>query len=271
MPEGTEEKKTPSNVETLNSAPDPAPEPPKAKAAPAPVVPPEGKPESAKDDAKAIDAEGDIPTDANLLKLTPAALTKRLDRYSKKQLSEHFGTDDVEKIKSDLAELATARQEREEARRAALSKEEKLKEDLEREKKRAEKAEADHKRVLDAQAFSEYDRSAEVVLAKHVDPELVDVAVIKLKKHVLGLDDDELLEPEKVFEQWAKDWTKKNPKYARASEAPPPPKKPLTTGADPHRPEKAKVDLAQKTARPGQPNSMTRAEYAAYKRQHGLT
>lgn len=270
MPEGSEE-----TTKTADAKPATAPSSiaPVAVAKPDPVPPPKAAPDpspSAKLETE-IGADDEIPTDAKLLALSPAALNKRLDRFSKRQLTEHFGTDNVDQIKGDLAELATMRAKQEESRRAALSEQEKLREDAARERARADENEKKYRNAIDAQAFGEYDRTAESALAKHIDPEAIELATVKLKRHVLSLDDDELTDPDEVFDKWAGEWAKKNPKYARAADAPEPKKVKLTTGSSPTKPERSPVDMTNKTARPGQPNSMSRAEFAAYKRQHGLS
>jgi hypothetical protein len=226
----------------------------------------------AKDDAVIVGADDEIPDEASLLKLTPGALNKRLERFSKRQLMDRFGTDDPGRIKADLDELQTLRAEKETARRAALSEKEKLEDDLRLANEAREKAEKKLQRAQDQQVFTEYDRSAEGVLSKHIDPESMELAVMKLKKHVLSLDDDELAKPEKVFEEWAAEFAKKNPRHARASDEKPAKRIPLNTGASPReRPAPLNPEVTQKTARPGQPNSMSKAEYAAFKRQHGLS
>ena len=268
-----EEAKT-TGGEGAAKEPPATPEPAKAapaKETPAPALAPEKKTVAV--EPAEIDESADIPANASLIQLTPQALSKRLDRYTKKQLEEHFGTADVAQIKSDLAELKVAREEKEAARRAALTEIDKAKEDAAREKKRAEEAESKLQKTLDSHTYAEYDRAAEIALTEHLDPEAVELGILKLKKHVLSLDDDELEDPSKVFETWAKDFAKKNPKYAKAAEAAPEPKKiKLNTGTDTRtRPEKSPVSLAEKTPRPGQPNSMSRAEVAQYKRQRGLS
>lgn len=248
------------------------PEKPKVEAKP--EAKPEPKPEPKNESPKAvkIGEEDELPENAELLELSKQALNKRLMRHTKKELRDRFGTDDFDKIKADLDELSDLRSKEEDRRRAALSEQERLKEDRDREKKRADDAERKLRDTVDSQTFAEYDRTAENVLAEHIDPEAMELAVVKLKKHVLSLDDDELKNPKKLFGDWAKEFAKKNPKFAKTVEQPPEPKKiPLQTGANINaKKDKGDPELANKTAKPGQVNSMSKAEYAEYKRQRGL-
>lgn len=295
MPEGTNEAGAKGGEgQEGNNAPPPEGEKPKAGAAGAAgegSKKPEGeKPKAGEgapkksDDASAKGGEGgakkepkqigeddEIPEDDTLISMSKQALGKRLDRHTKKELRERFGTDDVEKIKADLAELKTLREERENKRRAELSENERLKEDLAKEKKAREEAEARAQRTVDAQTFAEYDRDATSTLSELVAPKHVKRALRELKEHILTLDDADLKKPKKVFEQWAKEFVKENPEFAKPS--PEEPKKiKLSTGADPNaKREKGDAQLAHKTAKPGQANSMSKAEYAQYKRERGLS
>lgn len=235
----------------------------------------EAKPEP-KDAPKPVrlGEDDELPENENLFELSKQALNKRLARHTNKELRERFGTDDPDKITADLAELKTLREEKESSRRAALSEQEKLKEDAARERRRADDLEARLRETADAHTFAEYDQTADSVLREHFDPEAMDLAIVKLKKHVLSLDEDELKNPKKVFGEWAKDYAKKNPKFAKTVETAPEPRKiPLGNGAD----IRAKKDPAtaddapsKKSPKPGLTNSMTKAEYADHKRRLGL-
>lgn len=244
------------------------PEPPVAKADP-PAAPEAPK-------AAAIGEDGEVPDDAALLQLSPKALAARLNRHTKRELMTRFGSDDPVKIKADLDELNTFRTQRDEQRRATLSEIERAKEDATKEKARADDAEAKLQKQIDQSAYGEYDRTAEKVLAQYVDPEALELAVGKLKKHVLSLDEEDLAKPDKVFDEWAKDWAKKNPRYAKASDADETPVRQvkLSTGTSPNAKQDGanrQADAATKTARPGNVGTMTKTEYAAYKRQRGFS
>ncbi len=265
--EKTEPKETaPSMIGATSKTKD---EPkPKVEAAPAKVEP---APAKVEDLAQLGEDDDEIPENAKLFKLSTAALNARLARHSKKELREHFGSDDPAQIKADLAELKTLREEKEAARLASLSEMEKLKEERDTEKKRADEAEKKHQKAIDSQVFSEYDREAASIVGTHVAEKHVKRAVRELKEHVLSLDDDDLEKPTKVFEAWTKDFVKENPEFAREG-APEPKKIALTTGSDPNaKREKGNMDAATKIPQPGQANSMSKGEYAAFKRQRGLS
>ncbi len=257
-----EQTKTSAEVQPPKA---PAAPPAKAEGAPAPKEPAKAP------DATTIGDEDEIPETASLVQLSKEALSKRLARHTKAQLREQFGTEDPAEIKAKLDKFAEYEAEKEAARVAALSAQEKLTEERDAAIKKAEEAEKKAQRAQDSVVFAEYDRDAVSVVGELVADKHVKRAIRELKEHVLGLEDDELAKPKKVFESWVKDFVKENPEFARA--APPEPKKiGLTNGADPNaRREKSDVDMATKTPKPGQPNSMTRGEFAAYKRQRGLS
>lgn len=297
MPEGTNEAgaKNGEGQEGANNAPPPKQEP-KAGAAGAgegskkpegekPKGEPTKKPEEGaaakggeggkSKEPKQIGEDDEIPEDSELVSMSKQALGKRLDRHTKKELRERFGTDDYAQIKKDLDELKTLREEKETKRRAELSENEKLKEDLAKEKKAREEAEARAQKTVDAQTFAEYDQTAKEVFGDKVAPKHMKRAMRELKEHILGLEDNEapsdVKKAKKVFEKWAKDWLEENPEFAKP--APDEPKKiKLSTGADPNaKREKGDPQMAHKTAKPGQVNSMSKAEYAQYKRERGLS
>jgi len=243
-------------------------EPAKAKATePAKAT----KEEPEKPAVKEIGEDDELPEDEQLLQLSKRALTTRLNRHTKKELKERFGTDDYDDIKAKLDKLAAFEDQAEKARLKSLSDLERAKEETKAEKARADAAVAEHQKLLDRQAFSEYDGIGKAAIAKHFadDPDIVEFALDRLKKHVVGLDDADLEKPEKAFDAWAKDYVKKHPKYAKPAAEEVPTIK-LTNGATPQRPEKASPTEGSKTARPGAVNSMSKSEYAAFKKQRGL-
>jgi hypothetical protein len=277
MPEGTNQAgEGGEGTKTGGTAPEPekpkaaaAPPAPEPKKEPAKAEPPAAK----KEPAQLSEDDDDIPENADLIQMSKAALTKRLARHTKKELRERFGTDDLDKIKTDLKELETLRAESEERRRAALSELQKSQEDAKKEKERADKAEKKYQQALDAQTFAEYDRDALDSISTLVAPKHAKRALRELKEHVLTLEEADLKKPKKVFDAWAKEFVKENPEFAKP--APEEPKKVgLTTGGSANAKGtqvKSKTDLTTKTPKPGQANSMSRKEYAEYKRSVGLS
>lgn len=286
------------------TAPEPKPEEKKPEAKPEekkPEAPKEGaaddkkeggeekKPEAKKPEPVELsEDDDDLPENADLLQLSKSALAKRLARHTKKEIRARFGTDNLDDIKAKLDKLDSIEAEQEKKRREQLTKEQKLEEDLQREKKAREKAEKAHQRVVEQQAYTQYETSASSAITAHFEPGFEKFAMRELKDHLLTLPDSDVpSDPKKaakVFDEWAKKFVKENPKYAKAVTPAPPKeeeekeevKKPepkkiaLNTGANPQRPEKGDQGQAKKTARPNQTNTMSKAEYAAWKRERGL-
>ena len=227
--------------------------------------------EAKKPEPKTLGDDDEIPEDAELFTLSRQALQKRLNRHTKKEIRERFGTDDLDSIKAKLEKAEKYEQEQEKLRRAQLTREEKLKEDLAKERAEKSRIEAELREQRDRVEIREVDQTVRSLLPKFVDEseESIDFATYKLKQYVLSLDDDELEDPKKVVEQFAADFVKKYPKHARAGATPQEREVPLDNGARPNKPDPMK-DGGAKDPRPGKQNSMTRAEYAAYKRRLGL-
>lgn len=277
---GDEGKSAPVEEKPAKAAPPVETKPPvKSEEKPAkkeePAAAKSEKAEKAEKEPKQIGEDDDIPEDSELLSMSKQALAKRLDRHTKKELRDRFGTDDPAKIKKDLEELATLRSEKDAKRRAEMSELEKAKEDLAKEKKAREEAEAKAQRQVDQQTFAEYDSTAKEVFEGNIAPKHMKRASRELKEHILSLDEAETpadaKKAKKVFEKWMKGWLEENPEFAKAKEEEPK-RIPLTTGSNPNaKREKSDASLTQKTAKPGQVNSMTKAEYNAYKRERGLS
>lgn len=78
-------------------------------------------------------------------------------------------------------------------------------------------AEAKLQDVQDRVEVREVDTMVRKILPKFVDgsDDSMEFAMFQLKRHVAGLDDDDLNDPEKVVTSWAKEFAKKYPKHAR--------------------------------------------------------
>jgi hypothetical protein len=261
----------------------PAPPPPKAQATPPAEKKGEGtqagaqgggQPAAGKEPPpapRALKDDEDIPDDDALLQLSPKALKQRLQRHTSRELKERFGTSDVDGIKKKLERLEALEKKEEEARRAALAKEERMAEDLAKEKARADQAEA------------RWRTERETTVVQTEDTRLKDLAgdFIKTKywKHVARDLADHLREnytkdqlkklTDASLKKWFGDYVKENPEYGK--EAPKVEKK-LDNGArDEQRPSaKGGPNMADRTFKPGQPNSMTTAEAKAEMRKMGI-
>jgi hypothetical protein len=211
--------------------------------------------------------------------VTGSAFKKRIQRASSAQLREMFGTDDTDKITKDWKRFQDIEKKHEEERRAKLDNEQKLKEDnaklqsqLTEVTQRAQALEED--RVVDS-----FVTRVGRIASKHIDGEYVDDIVWgAFKRHVASLSEKEQEGmKEKDIDAWFKDYAEKKPKFARevsaekkADEKPTEKKpvngKPATNGiADNKRPTSGGSNPTEKTARPGQANSMSPTEYRQHK------
>lgn len=227
--------------------------------------------------AKSLAETEEVSNDA-LYQLKGSEFTKRLDRFSRKELKDRFGTDNYDDIKGKLDKLATFEADAETKRLATLSNEEKLKEQLNTAQREAAQAKAQ----LEATQVRDARRKETIRIGKlaqtAIDSTMLKYALVEfsshLKKTYTPKQMDALTDAE--IQKYFKDLAKAQPKFAKAaaSAAPPPAAKPtttLTTGARPGvaRPKPPTSGTAtEKTALPGKPNSMTKAEIKA---KHGVS
>lgn len=169
----------------------------------------------------ALKEDEDPPEEVDLLELTPRALKSRLTRFSKQQLRDQFGTDDVDQIKKDLADLKSLREEKEETRRKSLDEKSRLEEDLKKERTLRTAAESRAKEVANERVVEREDGRLKEMAGEFVKP--------KFWKHV-ARDMAEWLNSEfktdaefskvkdKDIKKWLKAYVEENPEYAKASE-----------------------------------------------------
>lgn len=243
--------------------------PAQAKEVPAAKEPAKAKAVAEQPEAKAgptrhaLKDDEDIPDTADLLELSAKALNGRLARHTKKQLRDHFGTDDITEIKAKIDRLQELESKEEERRRADLSEKEKLSEDLKKSNARADAAERRHQdaveqRMVDQEDSRIKDIAAEFVKMKHYKHVSRDLAEhLHSEKALAGLKDV-------AIRKWFADYLEENPEFAKAeaAAAAPTAKVMLDNGATPKRPDAAAISgqAGAKTAKPGQPNSMTKKE-----------
>lgn len=221
------------------------------------------------DDEYIVDPRG-------MVQIPMAAFKKRLNRYNKTQLKEAFGTDDVEDLKSRLAEHGELKAQSEKQRIATLKKEEQLAEELAKERKLREEMEHRANQLAEDREYREADQEIRQLAESYVKPgKFVKLAMVEFAEYVRELDDDEAekLKPRDV-RAWFEKYAKENPDLAKpdkAGEKKPEVKKPISHGAgDQGSPPAAPAGVGGKTPRPGAANSMTDAEYRAYKASLGL-
>jgi hypothetical protein len=261
-PAVTPEQRTPAAPVKTGAAPST----PETHVAPGTADPP-------KSDDKAASAAG-VDDDKELIKLTPAALNERLRRASKTQLKDNFGTESIDEIKAQLAELRDRKEKDEETRRAALANEERLAEDLRKEREAREDAERTLSHERDRRVIGKEHKRLERIAKAHVNPDLLDESLGRLRKHLRKMDEGELAkvsdtdiakfftdlaDRKPTFAKVAK-VDKKDDKAADKKDDKAPPKGAVTNGADTRSRPTGNANPEEKTARPNQPNSMTKKE-----------
>lgn len=228
------------------------------------------KPAAGTPTRKLVGDDGEIPTDAELIEMSPKALKSRLDRETKKTLRERFGSDDVDQIKARLDKLAEFEEREEAARLAAMSEQEKLKEQLQASEAARQAAEDRMEEYRLSQDVERGDTVVRGIVEQKIDPDYVDEVMAKVARHILSLDDDEITDEKGLVATFVDEYLEKKPKLAKdyappTGEKPAPKELPATNGVDATRngvPAGAVGQSGAKTASPGKPNSMTTAEIA---------
>jgi hypothetical protein len=226
--------------------------------------------------------DDDEPKPGERIAMSSEALAKRIARANKAQLKEQFGTDDPAVLKTKLDNLKKFEDEAEEKRKAQLTKEQQLEERARVAEEKAELAEARAAEVEESHQVDQADGELRDALKDVIKPKLwrharADLAEHLAKEHGDKIDDMKDAEREKVVMDWATQYVKDNPEFAAivpkvelATEKKDVVAVPLKNGVG-NAGKKAVVvptALAGKTLKPGQPNSMTAAEVAEWKRAH---
>lgn len=198
---------------------------------------------------KVID-DGDEPDEKELYQLSGAALKKRLGRYAKSQLKEHFGTSDPDEIKKKLDKLTKLEAKAEEERLAKLSEDEKNKELLAKERQRAEAAERRAQEAEDRQVVATQDRRVTNFASKFIDEDLVEDATERFAKFVMKLSPKQVAKlDDGDIQAWFENLAKEKPKFAkgapaaaaRTEEKKPAERKSITNGNERRSPEGRRV------------------------------
>lgn len=262
----------------------PPADPPKADPPAPPVAkvdPPKVDPPAPPAGPREIADEED-PKAGERVVLTTEALAKRMARSSKAQLRAEFGTDDPKVIKDKLERLATFEANAETARQAQLTKEQKAEEERTAALERATAAETRLAEVEENTSAAEADAQLKYALQDVVKPKFwkhirSDLADFLVAEHGAALETMSDADREKIVKDWAAQYVKDNPEYAATAtppakkDDPPPVVVPLTNGVANRgkKPAPVLTKFEGKTARPGQPNSMTPKEFAEWKRATG--
>jgi len=232
----------------------PAPAQGGAPAAAAPAVPgkPGGKPQQR-------------------LTLSNDDLKERIRRAQSSVLKDLLGTDDPNAIRERLAKAAELEKQAETAKVAAMTEQQKVQHQLakvtaERDRFRTELVSTQEREVVRGQSAF-----VERLAGAHVHPEAIEEASLAFARHVSTADPKVVAKyTEKDVGAWFRKYVEKKPFMAKAAAgapaAAPPARRTVERPAGANRPPPRPTAPASsqtnggKTFRPGQPNSMSRAE-----------
>jgi len=233
------------------------------------------------------------------------SVAARIDRERRRLLREEYGTDDATRV-AQIREQRKTESERfrtlsaaEEARqREAMTAQQRLEADLAKERERAATLEAQIKELRDSQVIDRQTAQLTEIASKHIDPSLSEWALSKFQRHLREMPVDQIkrLTP-RAIERWFVKFAEDNPRARKdlppntsktADQAPAkvepapavtPRRVPLATstarngGAPKPRAPGGPVPggtVGGKTIKPGQPNSMTRAEVQEFMKSKGM-
>lgn len=229
----------------------------------------------------AAESEDDTPEvgEDNMVKMPLRDFMRRVSRMTKKEMKKKFGTDDFDAIVAEREELKTLREDRAKREREAMSEKERLEADKKAAEARAQEAETRAERAEESRMAERFENTVSTVAAEYVDKADVDDVLDRLARRIERHPEE--FPPGKkgkdAVDSWFKDFVEKHPKYAKgapAGETKAEEKKAdevkveqktkvIDTSIQRNRPPGQKPARAipeGKTARPGQPNSMTREE-----------
>lgn len=234
-----------------------------------PTEPAESEPQAAK--RRAVDGD-DVDVDEKGTVTMPfLTFQKRLNRAVRSHLKEAFGSEDPKEIEQQYRKGKEAHEKLEKTRLAQLSEMEKLREKIAEYEERVEEAESTMQSVQLEKLASKGEALVTSIASKYIAGDYVEDAVAVYHRKLTKLDDDELeglsaADVEQHFKDYAerKQAFAKRPKQQRSE--------PASTGTNPnYRPSQVTPNNGGKTPKPGQPNSMTRAEWEEYKSKHGIS
>ena len=219
-------------------------------------------------------------------------LAERLERARRKARADvlkELGVENPEVIKNERAELARLKAEKDKADRDKLTREQQLEADLKKEREQRAALEAKLAEAETGRVYEKQDAMILQIAGRHVDTD----SAIKLKaariafaEYVESIPKSQVQRMnERDVDTFFRKFAKENPDFAKKG-APPPPqppaaaRKPITTstqvaakqGAPPPAPTSTdpSVNAQGKTFKPGQSNSMTRAEMNAELKKRGM-
>lgn len=201
----------------------------------------QAEPPPARPSAITLGDDDEIPEGASLLQLSKSALGKRLDRATKKQLKDQFGTDNVEEIKKKLDAAAEYERTKEEQRRAQLTEVERYKEDAAAWRKKHDALEARWKGEKRAQMISSGHQMVTSIAKEFIDPDYLDTELPYFARELAAKYSKDEMDSlgEDAIRAYFKKRVETKPKIGKdfgvttqqTTEAkPPPPKVPVTNG-----------------------------------------
>jgi len=247
-----------------------------------------------------LSADDDAIPDDDVFEVSKSAFKKRLERYSRSQLKQLFGTDSPEEILQWKTQNEEYQRRQEEQRLAEMSEAERYKVQLEKAQAREAQWKQKYEAHVEQNTIREQDRQMTAVAQKYVNPKCMNFLMMEFATHLQGADEKEIGEPQAYADQWFKNYIEANPEFGvaqpaapvasnevaaaaavdvngtPAAQAPAPPaprqvQQTITNGPTIGRPTNAVPAgvMAQKTLAPGQPNSMSPEEAKRWMREHG--
>lgn len=250
-----------------------------------------------------------LPEDADTYEISRASLKRRLERYGKQHMLKSFGTDDPDQILlwKQQAEAAAAREE--EQRLSQMTEAEKYKSQMEKFQSQANHWKTQYETLQESHQLAEQDRHVMDMMGKHVKSKCLSFVSSEYARHLNELAPEEMPQDAEAYtEQWVSQYVQENPEFGNAAApaqpqgnvqqltgapgqggtspggqngaqagGPPAPRQvqvPFSNGAGAHNrpPPNAQQPYGNnKTAAPGQPNSMSDSEWREYKRSLGYS
>jgi len=262
------------------ASPPPAVEPP---AAPAPVA------TAHVPTRKLVDEDGDIPDDADVLEFKKSTFKSRLDRHASATMAkklQELGVDSIDAAKEKLARLEAYEKAQEEQRLAEMSEVDRIKTMYEQTQTERDEWRRQYEQMVESQQTQAVENTVMGVASKFVDPSYMEEANAAFQRHVNATPESAIGDDVMAFtEAWFRDYVERKPAFKLAGAPPPPPAQtapkpinvvPMSNGAqvvNPVTPDGSVTPAsdAYKTAAPNQPNSMSDAEFRAYKKAQGYT
>ncbi len=193
---------------------------PGAAPQPAPVpVPPQPAPVERTPTRKLLSGDGDEPDDAELYEISRQNFKRRLERHSKAQLKQLFGTDNPEEIAAWKTQAEEAARREEEQRLAQMSEAERYKAQWQKAQQQYDTMKAEFDAFREQQVIGEQDRRIMGLIGKHIGggDKASKFVASEFAEHVNTLSEDELRRVDDGYiEQWTTKWVTDNPQFAAA-------------------------------------------------------